>query len=246
VKAGELPQAKEALMQVGALLKTLKSGTGEGSPPPPDPLGPEWERRVTALEPRVLDAQKNRAGEAPWMTLFMSAQDLGSAGNYSEALHVLNRLDAFLNVPPGQASASAESAPDGLSIMKLGKARIEWQSVRSEALEELGQLKEAIVEAYASDVDAQTAVSAALTRLDGVFAKLNDDLYEQLDDVLNAADPDERRKCAAIAKKTLQTFWTFATSDPLMVTLDDNGFLEDTQITGPILAKLEEIAAALG
>src|SRR5262245_13557520 len=41
-------------------------------------LAAEWQRRVLALEPRVLEARKTRTSEAKWMTMFMSAQDLGS------------------------------------------------------------------------------------------------------------------------------------------------------------------------
>jgi hypothetical protein len=63
------------------------------------------------MEPRILDAQKNRKGEAKWMTLFMSVQDLGSAGDFAKALGVLDKLEGLLNAPPGGAAAAAAAGP---------------------------------------------------------------------------------------------------------------------------------------
>src|SRR5439155_26159640 len=78
----------------------------------------EWERRVTTLEPKVLAAQKTRPGEAKWMTMFMTAQDLGGEGDFAKALAVLDRLEGLLNAPsaaskPPEPGAAPDAAADG-------------------------------------------------------------------------------------------------------------------------------------
>jgi hypothetical protein len=74
------------------------------APPKPDPLQAEWERRVSAIEPRVLDAKKTRPNQANWMTLFTSVQNLGFDGDYSKAIEILDRLEGLLN-------AKSQAAP---------------------------------------------------------------------------------------------------------------------------------------
>ena len=41
-------------------------------------------------------------------------------------------------------------------------------------------------------------------------------------------------------------FTNYLETDPVMMTLDGNEVLPETRITGPLRAKLQEIAAALG
>lgn len=229
-------------------LQELASRTaGEGDP------ATAFNARLKALMPALKAAIA--AGTALSEEIKREASQAGALAQqkaFPQAHRSLDQVESLLQGRSAAASASGKGdvtpppPSEGISIVKLGKARLEWESVRREAIAELEELKEAILEAYQEDSEAQAAVGAALNRLNAVFTTLNDDLYRQLDDVLNASEPDERRSKVAVAKKTLQAFWAYATTDPLMATLDDNGFLEDTQIAGPILAKLDEIAAALG
>jgi len=80
------------------------------APPKPDPLQAEWERRVSAMEPRVLGAKKTRPNEANWMTLFTSVQNLGFDGDYSKALEILDQLQGLLDAksPTPQAAPPNE------------------------------------------------------------------------------------------------------------------------------------------
>ena len=78
----------------------------------------EWERRVTALEPRVLAAQKTRAGEAKWMTMFMSAQDLGSEGDFAKSFVILDKLEELLSAPAKEKSPELIAALETWNVAR--------------------------------------------------------------------------------------------------------------------------------
>lgn len=197
----------------------------------------EWERRVTELEPKILAAQKTRAGEAKWMTLFMSAQDLGSEGEFAKSLAILDKLDELLNAAP------TATVPT-LSVMKLGKARMEWIQVRLHALREFRRLKDILHEEYKDDPEEQKALAASKARLDGLVASINEELGVQLDEVLNA-DPEQQQELIPVAKATLERFVRVIKSDDILSVIDGNEYAPDMQVAAPLTAKLQEIAAVL-
>jgi hypothetical protein len=169
------------------------------------------------------------------------------AGEFAAAIASYQQLEGKVKQAlAGGAKPAADAATGGVSIAKLGKARIEWQSTRQNAIASLGKLKTAFQAAYAAEPELAQEVNAALKKLDGIFARLNETLHDQLDRVLNEADPAKRAELAKIAKKTMADFASFVDSDPVMQALDGNEFAPETQITGPLKAKLSEIAAALG
>ena len=88
-------------------------------------LAAEWQRRVIALEPKILEAQKTRSGEAKWMTMFMNAQDLGSAGEFPKSLAILDKLEGLLR-----------AAPQGKSPELTAALQI-WTAARDNAVKQL-------------------------------------------------------------------------------------------------------------
>ena len=79
----------------------------------------------------VLKAQKTRAGEAKWMTMFMSAQDRGGEGQYAESLEILGRLETLLNATSNEADAQFVAS---LQI---------WTVARGNAVDQLEKLVQA-------------------------------------------------------------------------------------------------------
>jgi hypothetical protein len=234
----------------------------ERAMPPQDPLEEEWIRRVTALEPRVQDARKKRAGEAKWMSLFMAAQDVGSEGDLAKALAMLDSLEGRLNAPPSVSKSSgpeatpatataSQSQPkdagaaNGISVMKLGKARHEWNDARIHAIGEIRRLQEILQEVYEGNQAVQSALSAAHQRLDSMIATMNEELGNQLDKVLNA-NADERPTQTSTAKTLLGRFLHFVESDEVLSVIDRNEYAPDMEVAKPLQAKLQQIAAALG
>ena len=211
------------------------------APPPPAPdaaLAAEWERRMIAIEPKVLAAQKTRAGEAKWMTMFMTAQDLGSEEQFAKSLAILDRLEGLLNAP------AATSASGEISLVKLGKARVEWIDVRSKAMQELQRFKQILQDEYQDDPKEQTALANAIQRLTKTGAALNEELADQLDRVLNT-DTAQRPQQLNTAKSVLARFVNFLESDDLMSVIDGNEYAPDMLVAEPLRRKLQEIAAAL-
>jgi hypothetical protein len=129
---GDLPKALEALDNIERLLDGTGATSARPMPPqepavaaapaePPVPLADRLEadymRRVTALEPRVEDARKTRAGDAKWMKLFMAAQDLASEGDFAKAMEALDNIERLLDakaVSAGEqpAGKAADQEPD--------------------------------------------------------------------------------------------------------------------------------------
>ena len=143
IKSKDFAQAGKALDELQSLIATPASDPmaasvaappappSEATPPAPASdaaLAADWERRVIAIEPKVLEAQKTRAGEAKWMTMFISAQDLGSNGEFAKALLVLDRLEELLKAPPAAPEDDAEEP--GVSLVALQTARLKWVAAR--------------------------------------------------------------------------------------------------------------------
>ena len=201
------------------------------NPSEDDRLSAEWERRVIELEPRVLEAQKKRKGEAKWMTLFTSAQDLGSEGEFARAIKVLDQLERLLNAPPKAPDAGG----DGV-IVKLQKSRLEWDQTRKAVTTELQGLEKAIVaacQAVNDDPDDEDEIDmselAAKTKeLYNIMTKLDERLIDKLDEALNAAAPAQRDQKQKEAAAIIKEYQTTVDSDPLVAAIDQSGFLNTT------------------
>ncbi len=169
--------------------------------------------------------------------LFVQCNGAIQSRDVARASQCLDGLEQYCGGTPGDAA--------GLSLVKLGKARLEWDGVRAEAVREIQRLKLTMQEEYKDDPEEQAAVGKALGRLDGLITSLNEELGEQLDQVLNA-EPEPRRRLLPTAQATLKRFVTFVDSDQLMSVIDGNEYAPDMRVAGPLRAKLQAIAAALG
>ena len=178
-------------------------------------------------------------------TLKRAAESAGQK-QFDAALNLLDEAGQLLLQSDAPPPAAVPSGVDGLSIMKLGKARIEWNGIHSKAVQDIQLLRTALNAEFADDVEQQPQVTAALTKLDSLIAELNADLGAKLDDVLNAKADAQRNEAIKSAKATMQRFVTLVETDEVMAALDGNEITPDAQITAPLQAKLRDIAAALG
>jgi hypothetical protein len=197
--------------------------------------------RLKAATPAIETAvRRNGASAGQIRNLARTAGELmlGPGFDPAQAAALLDRIDALL--------AESADAPPGLSLVKLGKSRIEWAGLRDRAHADIERLQSALLDEFRDDDEQQPALAKAIGALDGVIEQLNADLENQLDAVLNAADPAERGKLIATAKTTMNRFTGFVTGDPVMSKLDGNEILPDLKVTGPLTAKLQEISASLG
>lgn len=132
-----------------------------------------------------------------------------------------------------------------LSVVKLGKARIEWLMVRDKALDDIRALKLVIAKEFADDAEQRTALVAALKTLDGIIAEFENDLHKQLDAILSA-DQAARVPLIAKAKTTIDLLRTKLDRDPVIVEFDQNEFVPDMSVVRPIQSTLDAILVSLG
>ena len=156
-------------------------------------------------------------------------------------------LNKFLGIEiPAAANVADESAGGTVSIVKLGKARLEWAAHKKRMFAEINRLKNAVQKAYQTAPDMQGAVSGGLAKLDTALSQFSDDLADQLDAVLNESDPDRQQKLSGEAAKTAAGFLAFCDADPVVSAIDGNEFLPDMNIVGAARVRLHKITAALG
>ncbi len=247
VRNQDFVAAQRSLDEIVQLLGEGASGTpttgdAQGN------LSADFNQRLRTLLPRIKSLSGTPAGDQA-RTRTAEAGELAKKQNFEQAHRALDEVETLLTAQvtatEGMGGA-ADEAGRGFSIVKLGKARLEWRDVRRDALAELDLVKEAIVEAYEGEPKKQGEVREAIRRLDTLFVTLDESLYAELDEVLNAPTPTERQTKIAVAKATVKRFLDFTLTNPIMTTVDDNRFVKDTRVAGPIRAKLNEIAAALG
>lgn len=154
--------------------------------------------------------------------------------------------DRWIERVLGVGIGSAKSAAGTLSLVKLGKSRIEWIGVRRAAVAGIGQLRDAIAQEFAADPEQAGALQQALGMLDTLVGQLDSRLEANLDAVLNAAAGRDQAAALAAARRMLEAAMALVDGDPLMSELDGNEILPDLAVQAPLKAKLADIAAALG
>ncbi len=140
-------------------------------------------------------------------------------------------------------SGGAAGRATKVSLVKLGRARIEWRDTLAASRAELSAFKQALAQRFAGVPDPEGRVPAALKRLDESLTQLDDALLVQLDALLNGSEQD-RPPLIAKAQSTMRAFRSRIAADPVMAALDGNEVRPETIVTGPLHAKLADIEAA--
>ena len=152
-------------------------------------------------------------------------------------------VERVLGVSVGGAAPDAGAG--ALSVMKLGRARVEWIGVRRAAVAGIVQLRDAIDAEFKDDAEQSKQLASALAQLGERIGRLDSTLEDQLDVVLNAA-PADRPKPISVARSTLQSFMTYLATDDLLAAIDGNEVMPSLAAVAPMRAALGGIAAALG
>src|SRR5262249_8276828 len=169
--------------------------------------------------------------------------------DFAQANAVLDQVEQLLRSPAPMAAPAAHpqalAATTGLSLVKLGKARLEWLATRTHAIRDIEHLQAAIEVEFKDDPEQQVQLAAALKRLGALVTELNEELGNQLDAVLNAEDDGQRQALIRIAQATLARFRHFVDTDEVVALLDGNEVLPEMQVAAPVRSKLQGIAVAL-
>jgi hypothetical protein len=171
-------------------------------------------------------------------------QQFIKSGQLDQAQKALGQLiDLLKSAVPATAPPTGKTGQ--VSLVKLGKARLEWIGVRDAALADIRKLQGAIAAEFRNDAEQTQELKAALTRLNESIRELEAKLHEELDQVLNAEEA-ARPALVGVARKTLTRLTSYLDSDPIMAELDDNEVVPGMKVVAPVRAKLDEISAALG
>lgn len=210
-------------------------------------LSGQVEVALRKMQPKIKPAlEADPRAKAVIAKLVGDTKTAGAEGDAVKVKTLLTQLNTVLTKLGAKLSGGTADAPGSkLSLVKLGKARIEWVKVHSDAKKEMDRLKAHIEAEYREMPDAAGAVTNALATLDGTINRLEDKLHEELDEVLNARE-ETRAGHVTTARNTVDQFVKLVDSDPVFKELDSNDILPDVEITAPVKAKLMEISNALG
>jgi hypothetical protein len=204
--------------------------------------------KLRALAGFASEKAQAKAYDAASKALDMVWQLLGGTGTAASASPPEAGTAPAAQPATGPAAAAADeaAAPAApISIVRLSKARVEWDGVRVHATSELQRLKSLLQREYEGDAVEAAAVAAAFRRLDQTIAAMNEELGDGLDEVLNAAQAERPRRAARV-RQVLARLAALASNDPIFAHIDGNEFAPDMQVAAQLRAKLKDIAAALG
>ncbi|AVO36669.1 hypothetical protein [Pukyongiella litopenaei] len=244
-----------ALKVAAKLAPALKAGTAKPADAAPAGISPQAARLLKTLMPAaksiLAQAPDQRDTVTELLQTIRQGDDAAATGAAKELAALIKSGGATQDPPPEPPQEQPEPTSGGqdiggISVMKLGKARLEWIDLRRGSAAQVAALQKTIRSYYADTPGTGDMVASAFGKVDSAINRLNATLEDQLDDLLNAGTDEDRRKHAATVSKTVGAFKSLCDSDPILSAIDGNEFDASTQVIGPIKAKLDEIGRALG
>jgi hypothetical protein len=244
IKNHDYPAAEKSLDELEPLVTGTSAGAGGAPPPGSEPDGATVMKRLNAL---TADIKAALAGpnKAAVQTRFVAVNTQIKNHDYAGADKTLDELEGLVKGPRPSGDGAPGTAGK-FSVMKLGKARIEWGQLASKAIADIGNLMELIEDEFGDDPNQKDQLANAKKRVEKLVADLKDELSPALDNVLNGQDETQRKPLIETAKGMLAKYMKILQSDPIMTKLDGNEVMPDMQVAAPMQAKLQEISAALG
>ena len=208
------PDVKELTETLVALVKQL---------PPIIAADPTQQRKLTEV-----------AGDAK---AALASGDLGAAAAHIENLQDLidGAAPASANGANGNAanaSAGQQPAPPngrqaaagGPNPVVISKSRLAWVAARQKVESEIGKLHDAISEVYKDHGAAEHLEKAFQSRVEGMLSTLDHSLSDKLDEVSQAASPNDRARLVGEAQQIMQRYQDYLSSEPLIAKMDANPF----------------------
>ena len=219
--------------------------------------------RLKEFLPKVLAAQKAGAPAAEALKLGVSqAQLFGRKNDYAQANALLDRLEKLAEKPAPQSDAGAEEVPVApppqangtkeVSNVVFQQSRLLWDGTRKRVQSELDKLKAGVAkmcEQINNDPEGEVEVdlddlAVNIDEVDRVLEGLDERLLDKLDEALNAKTPELRKAKHQEAKAIIKDYTKYLVGDPLLATIDKNGFV-NIEIRKTVGAVLQGLAAKL-
>ncbi|WP_077035578.1 hypothetical protein [Pelomonas sp. KK5] len=246
-EAGNYKAALGALDQIAKLLAAPTPAAAAGSANPADP-GPAFNARLAALLPHIKTALAAGGDAAGRIRQGVAdAGDLARKKDFAAAQGLLDQVEQWLSETPAPAAGGA--AKPTPSLVELQKARLTWDGLRKTVQSQFSSIESAVMAAVrehnadpeAEDRFDEAALGTGLKQLFDKLDTMDQGLIDKLDEALNAegAQRDARYAEAAVL---VQKFRAFASGDPLLAFVDDNGFAS-TDIRAKVDGALADLSA---
>ncbi len=166
------------------------------------------------------------------------------AADTDRARQIVETLETALAGIGTQGAAAAVDAQGSIPVnaVALGKARVEWVSLRQSLKQELGRLQAAIVE-ECQDIPGYEGIASEVRVLFDHIAGLDTRLEDKLDEILGAAEGPKRVALKDEARAIIASYEE-ELAEEFFADLEDNGFMPLT-VKAPAQAALNTIAQSL-
>jgi len=136
--------------------------------------------------------------------------------------------------------------PEDLGEPTLGRAPQIWHGTRGILDHNIGELKRAIRQEYASEHPALLAeIDQNVQRVDVILEKLDARLAHALERASGTKDPAKRKAEIAGAKTILADYVAFVKSEPLIDHIDKNPFGVNAQVRKTITDSLTHVIKSI-
>ena len=187
---------------------------------------------IIAADPSQQDSLKDLAKQAQ---AGLKGGELDVASGH---ISVLSGLLDRIGTPSPAPARGGSGTP-------AAKARLAWMATRQKLDSDIGQLDGAFTAAFGSHPMAGELTKTFKTRVDQVLSNLDEALADKLDEVNNAANPEERAKLVGQARNIIERYKAHVASDPTIAALDTNPFTP-MNIQKTVTATLNTLGKALG
>ncbi len=228
--AGELQEAKQGILAVGQLLKSVMSqstttqSTGESQPQVEDPLRLEYERKLAALQPSYKKSLEDKLGDtSKFRTVMAYVLEQAEAGVFANAIKALDRL-AIAIEQALRAGVQETGIQTGI-VEKRKFLLTRMKEIPIEIRPLFNDLKDAIIEVMADEDPSEITAAFELG-----LQTLYDELQNEFDKSINAGSTDLLR---GLTDRVLK--------NELVQLLVENPFTDGSAFQSKILDALTEI-----
>jgi hypothetical protein len=261
--AGDLQNARQGILAVGQLLKSILAQTGNqnGNTPPSQPPGDlraEYDSKLALVQPNYDRALRELLGDSSKYRAAMAyAMEQAAAGVYSNAIKALDRLGPAIeqaisaakpaiepNTSSSNPSTSVPSNPPtpAVSIVKLQQSILAWDAARKRIQADVEALELEIVKLFASD-SRFAVVQQNVYKLEAILGDYAQDLRDHLDDAYNAPDEFKSKLCNE-AISIVGSYRNYLGTDPFIKAVANNK-LKPIDIEGVLGKTLDGLALSL-
>ncbi len=242
------PLVKKGLAELSAKPKTENQ-------PPAQAEAQVFAVRLKTVRPEIDKALLDKSPRGQQVKLRASEMSLAvKKGDFADATRLLDQIEDLLKAGPATGQTAAQTASGKqdpkFSIVALQKSRLAWDGLRKNVLSQLQGLETAIlagVREYNADETAEEEfdegeVTNGVKKLYSVLEKLDERLLDKLDEALSAQTDELRQARHAEAAKLIKEYQAFAGSDPILASIDANGFAKTT-IASAVSSTLADLAS---